>query len=79
MHGIRPNPQPIHAASPLGKFADTIRGTLHLSNLENLNALFINEGLSQKERLVKLNKIAIQQMRILTEDNIIKKIESYDK
>jgi hypothetical protein len=29
MHGIRPNPQPIHAASPLGKFADTIRGTLH--------------------------------------------------
>jgi len=50
-----------------------------LSNLENLNALFINEGLSQKERLVKLNKIAIQQMRILTEDNIIKKIESYDK
>jgi len=50
-----------------------------LSNLENLNALFINEGYSQKERLVKLNKIAIQQMKILTEDNIIKKIESYDK
>jgi len=50
-----------------------------LSNLENLNALFINEGYSQKERLVKLNTIAIQQMKILTEDNIIKKIESYDK
>jgi len=50
-----------------------------LSNLENLNALFINEGYSQKERLVKLNKIAIQQMKILTEDNIIKKIESYNK
>lgn len=50
-----------------------------LSNLENLNALFINEGYPQKERLVKLNTIAIQQMKILTEDNIIKKIESYDK
>jgi hypothetical protein len=37
-----------------------------LSNLENLNALFINEGLSQEIRLERLNKIAIQQMRILT-------------
>ncbi|MDO9634869.1 MAG: KilA-N domain-containing protein [Paludibacter sp.] len=36
-----------------------------LSNLENLNAVFINEGLSQSERLVRLNKIAIQQMQIL--------------
>jgi len=50
-----------------------------LSNLENLNALFINEGHSQKERLIKLNKIAIQQMKILTEDNNIKKIELFDK
>jgi len=38
-----------------------------LSNMENLNALFINEGVSQPERLAKLNKIAIQQMRLLTE------------
>ncbi|HNW50317.1 MAG TPA: KilA-N domain-containing protein [Prolixibacteraceae bacterium] len=36
-----------------------------LSNMENLNALFINEKMEQKERLVKLNKIAIQQMGIL--------------
>jgi len=36
-----------------------------LSNLENLNAVFINEGLSQSERLFRLNKIAIQQMQIL--------------
>lgn len=36
-----------------------------LSNMENLNAMFINEGLHQKERLVKLNQIAIQQMKIL--------------
>ncbi|NLZ64400.1 MAG: KilA-N domain-containing protein [Lentisphaerae bacterium] len=37
-----------------------------LANLENLNALFISEGLSQSERLQKLNRIAIEQMEILT-------------
>jgi len=37
-----------------------------LSNLENINALFISESLSQKERLERLNKIAIHQMTILT-------------
>ncbi len=36
-----------------------------LSNMENLNALFIQEGISQNERLIKLNQIAIHQMRIL--------------
>jgi hypothetical protein len=36
-----------------------------LSNMENLNALFISEGLSQKERLERLNKTAIHQMGIL--------------
>jgi len=35
--------------------------------MENLNAVFINEGLLQKERLLKLNQIAIQQMSILEE------------
>jgi hypothetical protein len=39
-----------------------------LANLENLNALFINEGMSQPERLQKLNRIAIQQMKLLTDD-----------
>ncbi len=39
-----------------------------LSNLENLNALFIADGLSQKERLKRLNKIAIHQMTLLTSD-----------
>jgi len=46
-----------------------------LSNLENLNALFINEGISQSERLTKLNKIAIQQMRLLIDDSGVKKLE----
>jgi hypothetical protein len=45
-----------------------------LSNLENLNAMLINEGMSQSERLKKLNEIAIQQMRLLTEDPRVKKL-----
>ena len=36
-----------------------------LSNMENLNAVFINEGISQRERLIRLNQIAIHQMQIL--------------
>ncbi len=36
-----------------------------LSNMENLNAVFINENMPQQERLVKLNRIAIQQISIL--------------
>ena len=46
-----------------------------LSNLENLNALFINENLPQSKRLVKLNEIAIQQMKILIEDRSVKKLK----
>lgn len=38
-----------------------------LANLENLNAVFINDNVPQHERLIRLNKIAIQQMRILQE------------
>jgi superfamily II DNA/RNA helicase len=34
-------------------------------NLENLNALFISEHMQQRKRLIKLNEIAIQQMKIL--------------
>jgi hypothetical protein len=37
-----------------------------LANLENLNALFISEAMPQPERLRKLNRIAIEQMEILT-------------
>lgn len=43
----------------------TINELICLSNMENLNAVFINEKIPQKERLIKLNKIAIQQMSIL--------------
>jgi hypothetical protein len=37
--------------------------------MENLNAVFIDEGMPQPERLVKLNKIAIQQMQVLEDAN----------
>ena len=43
----------------------SINQLICLSNMENLNAVFINEGLAQSERLEKLNKIAIQQMKVL--------------
>jgi hypothetical protein len=45
-----------------------------LSNLENLNALFIKEGMPQGQRLVKLNSIAIQQMKLLIDDVQIERL-----
>ncbi|MBO7201451.1 MAG: KilA-N domain-containing protein [Bacteroidales bacterium] len=53
----------------------TINELICLSNMENLNAVFINENLPQSERLIKLNQIAIQQMRVLetsTTKNLLK-------
>ena len=46
-----------------------------LSNLENLNAVFINEGMKQSDRLEKLNSIAIEQMKILSEVETVKKLK----
>lgn len=43
----------------------SINQLICLANLENLNAVFINENIPQSERLLRLNKIAIQQMLIL--------------
>lgn len=43
----------------------SINELICLSNMENLNAVFINDGMPQYERLIKLNRIAIQQMKIL--------------
>lgn len=48
----------------LRDFAD-INQLICLANMENLNAVFINEQMPQKERLIKLNQIAIQQMKVL--------------
>ena len=46
----------------------TINELICLSNMENLNAVFIDQGIPQGERLIKLNQIAIQQMRVLEDD-----------
>ncbi len=43
----------------------SINELICLSNMENLNAVFINENMAQNQRLIKLNQIAIQQMGIL--------------
>ena len=50
-----------------------------LSTLESLNALFIREQWPQSERLRKLNQVAIQQMRILTDDSGIRRLQARDK
>ena len=47
----------------------TINELICLSNMENLNAVFIDQGLPQSERLIKLNQIAIQQMKVLEGDD----------
>ena len=51
----------------------TINELICLSNMENLNAVFIEQKLPQGERLLKLNQIAIQQMNVL-EDNLGRKL-----
>jgi hypothetical protein len=43
----------------------TINELISMANLENLNAVFIADGMPQAQRLVRLNQIAIQQMQIL--------------
>ena len=47
----------------------TINELICLSNMENINAVLINDGIPQGERLVKLNQIAIQQMQVLEGNN----------
>lgn len=53
---------------PLLSEAGSNSFTMSLSNMENINAVLINDGIPQGERLVKLNQIAIQQMRVLTDE-----------
>lgn len=43
----------------------SINELICLSNMENLNAVFIEQDMPQAARLVKLNQIAIHQMKIL--------------
>ena len=52
----------------------SINELICLSNMENLNAVFIEQDMPQSERLVKLNQIAIHQMSILESDNTDRKL-----
>lgn len=47
----------------------TINELICLSNMENLNAVFIGQDIPQGERLLKLNQIAIHQMSVLESGN----------
>jgi len=52
----------------------SINELICLSNMENLNAVFIEQGISQSERLIKLNQIAIHQMNVLESGDSDKKL-----
>ena len=70
--------------SELAKSGQNIRDAadlLHLiilSNLENINAELINSGISQSERLLRLNKTAKKQIRILANNKSIKNLEQLE-
>ena len=50
-----------------------------LANLENLNAEMITSGISQSERIVKLNNTAKKQLELLKNNNSIRRLERMDK
>ena len=52
----------------------SINELICLSNMENLNAVFIEQSMAQSERLVKLNQIAIHQMSVLESGDNDRKI-----
>ena len=53
----------------------TLEQLVVLSNMESVNALLIRQGLSQSERLMQLNKVAITQMKSLLASNTMKKLK----
>lgn len=53
----------------------TIEQLVVLSNIESINALLISQGLTQKERLILLNKTAITQMKSLLENKTIQMLK----
>lgn len=53
----------------------TLEQLVVLSNMESINALLIEQGISQNERLVQLNKVAINQMKSLLGNKGLKKLE----
>jgi len=65
----------LNAEGNIRDFA-TIEQLVVLSNLESINAVLIHQGLTQAERLIQLNKVAITQMKsLINRPNTIKKIK----
>lgn len=54
----------------------TLEQLVVLSNLESVNALLIRDNLSQSERLEKLNRVAIEQLKSLLAHKSIKKLRA---
>jgi hypothetical protein len=57
----------------------TIEQLLVLANLENINALYINKGISQSERITELNRLARLQLKALLDNSNIKSLKAIDK
>lgn len=60
-----------------GNIRDTasIEQLVVLSNLESINAMLIQQEMIQTERLLKLNEIAIYQMKSLINSNVLNKLK----
>ena len=54
---------------------ENCRTPVILSNLESINALLIQQGMVQSERLIQLNKTAINQMKSLLNNKTINKLK----
>ena len=52
----------------------TIEQLVVLTNLESLNAVFIEQKIPQSNRLLQLNKVAIQQLKVLINSSTLKKL-----
>jgi len=64
-----------HAAKGNIRDEATLEQLVVLSNMESINAVFINQGLSQSQRLAELNKMAITQMKSLLNNSSMKKLK----
>ena len=62
----------IKNAAGSNNFVLSLEQLVVLSNLESINALLIGQKISQSERLIQLNKTAIDQMKTLVANKAIK-------
>lgn len=74
----RENNPSLSAQGNIRDFADLLH-LIILNNLENLNAAFIKDGLSQKERLIKLNDAARDQIRVLSKNRSMQELMKPEK